>query len=159
MELIWIFIIIGAVVVLAIYRSYLSMRRGPEPKANLSGSEVNLPGPGAFAFDIVGESKYQAALEQICGGRTEDGHEKIVQAKIIHEDDNPYDNKAIRVDIYGATVGYFSREAARDYRKQLKDAGVPGATATCSAMIVGGWDRGGGDKGSFGVKLDLPTDD
>jgi hypothetical protein len=120
---------------------------------------ANLPGPGTYSLDIVGESKYQSTLEKICGGRTEEGHEKIVQATLIHEDDNPYDNKAIRVDIDGMTVGYLSRENAREYRTRLKEAGHPGITATCSAIIVGGWDRGARDRGHFGVKLDLPTDE
>jgi hypothetical protein len=124
----------------------------PEPIANLTG-------PGTYSLDIVGESKYQSALEEICGGRTEEGHKKIVQATLIHEDDNPYDNKAIRVDIGGMSVGYLSRENARQYRKRLNEAGHPGITTTCSAMIVGGWDCGGDDKGHFGVKLDIPTND
>lgn len=71
----------------------------------------------------------------------------------------PYDNKAIRVDIQGETVGYLSRELARNFRERMKEAGHPGLTARCSAIIVGGWDRGGGDIGYFGVKIDLPTDD
>jgi len=37
MDLTWIFIIIGAVVVIAVYRSYLSMKRGPETKADKRG--------------------------------------------------------------------------------------------------------------------------
>jgi HIRAN domain-containing protein len=118
---------------------------------------ANLPGPGTFSTDIVGESHYQSALESICGGCTDQGHEKIVEAVLVHEDDNPYDNKAIRVDIQGNTVGYLSRENARQYRKRLENAGHKEMTATCSAMVVGGWDRGNGDKGHFGVRLDLPN--
>jgi hypothetical protein len=120
---------------------------------------ANLRGPGTYSFEIVGESHYQAALEKICGGKSEEGHRKIVQATLIHDDNNPYDNKAIRVEIDGMTVGHFSRQNAREYRERLKEAGHPGITATCSAMIVGGWDRGGNDKGHFGVKLDIPTED
>ena len=128
--------------------------RNAEPSA-----VANLPGPGDYALDVVGESNYQSALASICGGRTEDGHNEIVQATLIHEDSNPHDSMAVRVDISGRTVGYLSRENARQYRKQLARAGHPGITATCSAMIVGGWDRGGGDTGHFGVKLDLPVTD
>ncbi len=122
-------------------------------------AQANLPGPGTYSVDIVGESKYQSALEAICGGRTDESQEKIVVATLVHEDNNPYDNKAIRVDVESHTVGYLSREDARQYRKSLKAAGHPGITATCSAIIVGGWDRGDGDIGHFGVKIDLPTDD
>lgn len=40
----------------------------------------------------------------------------------------------------------------------MKREGCPGADVKCSAMIVGGWDRGKGDTGYFGVKLDLPVE-
>lgn len=120
---------------------------------------ATLPGPGTYSLDVVGESNYQVALDKICGGKTEEGHNKIVQATLIHENENPYDDKAIRVDICGMTVGYLNRKNAREYRLKIKQAGYAGITATCSAIIVGGWDRGGDDKGHFGVKLDLPTAD
>lgn len=118
---------------------------------------ARLPGPGTFDFDIVGESKYQDALEAICGGRDRDGVEKRVEATLVLEDENPHDNKAVRVDVQGRTVGYLSREAARNYRKQIAKAGHPRLTAVCDAIIVGGWQRSKKDVGSFGVKLDLPV--
>jgi len=117
---------------------------------------AKLPGPGTYSIDVVGESNYQSWLESICGGRTDESQEKLVEAVLVHEDDNPYDDKAIRIDIMGRTVGYLSRENARQYRKRLEEAGYKGINATCSAMIVGGWDQGNGDRGHFGVKLDLP---
>lgn len=117
---------------------------------------ATLPGSGKYAFDIVGEASFQEELEEICGEKTEEGYSEIVEAIIIHEDDNPYDEQAVRVDIEGYTVGYFNRESARNYRAQLKNMGYEGMTTKCSAMIVGGWNRGGGDTGKFGVKLDLP---
>jgi hypothetical protein len=40
----------------------------------------------------------------------------------------------------------------------LKKKGPHASKATCKARIRGGWDRGGGDTGHFGVKLDLPND-
>jgi hypothetical protein len=126
-------------------------------KSKKSDSFVNLPGPGTYLIEVVGESKYQSTLAKFCGGKTKDGHRFVVPAILIHEDKNPYDNKAISVFIQGETVGYLSRENAREYRERLEDAGYPGDDATCSAMIVGGWDRGGDDTGHFGVRLDLPT--
>ncbi|MFQ5507926.1 MAG: HIRAN domain-containing protein [Leptospirillia bacterium] len=118
---------------------------------------VNLPGPETYSVDIVGESHYQRELEQICGGRTEEGHKLIVEVYLVPENDNPHDDQAVRVYVRDKTVGYLSRELARSYRKRLAEAGYPGSPATCAAMIVGGWDRGGSDRGHFGVKLDLPT--
>jgi hypothetical protein len=120
-------------------------------------STAQLPGPGTYSIEVVGESHYQAALAAICGGPTEEGADCIVEATLVHEDDNPYDNQAIRVDIQGKTVGYLSRTNARQFRAKLKEAGYPGITATCSARIRGGWDRGVDDRGYFGVRLDLPT--
>ena len=98
-------------------------------------------------------------LFRSCGGRSTRSQEKIVEAALFHEDDNPYDNQAIRVTIQGKTVGYLNRKDARKYRKQLKQVGYSGITAKCSAMIVGGWDKGGSDRGHFGVRLDLPTEE
>jgi hypothetical protein len=118
---------------------------------------VNIPGPSLFEHDVVGESKYQKELSAICGGKTEDGHKKIVTAMLIHEDTNKYDNKAILVTIDGKSVGYLSRENARQFRQGLADEDLAGATATCSAKIVGGWRRDKGDEGHFGVILDLPV--
>jgi hypothetical protein len=114
-----------------------------------------LRGPGLYDFDIVGESYYQDALEEICGSKTIEGHRKEVMAILIHEDNNPKDDKAIRVDIEGMTVGHLERKFAREYRKRLSEAGYPGLAAACNALINGGWRRDASE-GHFGVKLDLP---
>lgn len=110
-----------------------------------------------YSVDIVGESHYQGALSAICGGPTEEGYKKIVEATLILEDSNPHDDKAVRVEIEGMTVGHLNRENARAYRRRLETVGQGGFKANCSAMIVGGWDRGGKDKGNFGLKLDIPV--
>ena len=120
-------------------------------------AKVQLTGPGAFEYKIVGEAKYQRALETICGGRTEEGIKKNVQAILIPESYNPQDKHAIRVSIQGHTVGYLSKVNAKTYRKKMKAAGFSAKPAACSAMIVGGWDYGRHDRGHFGVKLDLPV--
>ena len=114
-------------------------------------------GPGTYSIEVVGESYYQKNLERICGGRTEEGHRLEVDAFLVLEDDNPHDRKAVRIDVLGGTVGYLDRRTARSFRKQLAKIGFAGGVAKCSGIIVGGWDRGGGDRGYFGVKLDLPS--
>lgn len=118
-----------------------------------------IEGPGNYAFDIVGEVNYQAALEAICGGRTEDGVNREAVAVLVCEDSNPHDSKAVRVDIDGMTVGYLSRTDARIYRTELRRQNSDGAVLRCAALIGGGWDRGRGDPGYFGVKLDLPVEE
>lgn len=119
---------------------------------------VVLKGPGTFSLNAVGEANYQNALESICGGRTKDGHKLIVDAILFHQDNNQYDAKAVAVTIQGEIVGYLSRQNARQYRESLKSAGFAGLPATCRAKITGGWDRGDGNKGHFGVRLDLPIE-
>ncbi len=75
------------------------------------------------------------------------------------EDDNPIDDQAVRVEIKGLRIGYLSREHARTYRSWFGLAGAGGQRrARCSALVRGGWDRGAGDTGDYGVSLDLPTD-
>lgn len=101
-------------------------------------------------YEVVGESKYQETLDRIAGGKTRDGHELAVDARLVLEDENPYDNKAVMVCIDGETVGYLSRAAAR----RLRAAAPPNTTVfACRAKIVGGWKRGR-DSGHYGVELD-----
>ncbi|WP_273151165.1 hypothetical protein [Methylophaga thiooxydans] len=117
----------------------------------------NLPGPESYEFDIVGESNYQDALEEICGGKSEESSEHYTEAILYLENDNPYDKQAVRVDIDGHIVGYLSRANTRAYRKQLKQMGHENLICSCKAVIVGGWRRSKSDEGNVGVKLDLPV--
>lgn len=118
---------------------------------------VELQGSGEYFLEIVGESHYQAALESICGGKTREGHSREVKALLTHDNKNPHDSQAVKVEIQGKTVGYLDRQHARYYRKTLAAGGFKGRTARCNAIIVGGWDRGNGDVGHYGVKLDIGT--
>ena len=150
MNFFWLFV--ALVVGYALYR-YL-FRRSPAGSVAVG----RLRGPELFEAPIVGESKYQKALEQICGGRTTDSAEKYVDATLVLEDSNPYDDKAVRIHIDGKTVGYLSRADARSYRQRLEEAGHRQLVGICAAVIRGGWDRGSGDRGHFGVWLDLPVE-
>jgi hypothetical protein len=118
-------------------------------------SSVILKGSGSFELAVVGESHYQEALEEAAGGRSEDGARVRVSAALVLEDGNPYDAKAVRVDVDGQTVGYLSRRDARTYRVALARASLSDARISCAAQIRGGWDRGPDDRGSFGIVLDL----
>lgn len=126
------------------------------PGSPPQGVATRLQGSGAFLLPVVGESRYQDAIEAICGPRAEEGEDRPVEARLVLENDNPYDSMAVRVDIQGQTVGYLSREHARRYRKQYA-----ATEAYCDARIRGGWDRGEGREGYYGVvlDLDLPIDD
>ena len=126
--------------------------RGRHSSIRVNGS---LSGDGSFSVDVVGESQYQDALATICGGYTPEGHNLEATAVLVLDDGNPYDNKAVRVEIEGRTVGHLSRANAREYRRELQKQGCPSLTLSCCALIVGGWDRGSGDRGYFGVNLDF----
>ncbi len=127
-------------------------------KLTTRAPDLRLEGPGDYDFEIVGEASYQDALEILAGGRTDDGHRRVlVTARLVHEDENPHDDQAVRVDVNGRTVAYLTRASARIYRRWMAGQGHAGRTATCSAVIVGGWDHGPRGRGHFGVKLDLPS--
>jgi len=128
------------------------------PGSPPQGLRTQLRGPGAFALPFVGESHYQEAIEAICGPRSEEGEDRHVEARLVLENDNPYDSMAVRVEIQGRTVGHLSREHARQYRKQLETAAYGSTDAYCEARIRGGWDRGDGRQGYYGVYLDLRMD-
>lgn len=120
---------------------------------------ANLRGDGLFECDVVGESHYQQALEKLCGGRTEDSQERIFEALLVPDDDNPHDSQAVRVEIGGHTVGHLSRQMARGFRQKMADAGFAGHVARTQALVRGGWYRGPDDCGHFGVRVDLPMGD
>ena len=124
-------------------------------KASSDLTNVRLPGDNSFRLAIVGESHYQEALEVICGGRTEDGVDQVVSARLVAEDSNPYDPQAVHVEVGGKHVGYLSRQDARAYRDYMGRNGIGSSAGWCPARIRGGWERGGGDFGHFGVQLDL----
>ena len=113
--------------------------------------------PDRYAVEVVGESHFQDALDRICGGRTKAGHRLETKASLVLEYGGPHAPKAIRVDIDGQTAGYVERKAARNLWESLAEIELDKKIATCDAIILGGWDRGKGDRGYFGVKLDLPT--
>ncbi len=113
---------------------------------------IPIKGNGSFAFDIVGESHYQDALEAIAGKKTRDGKELRCTATVSREVANPNDPNAVKVEIGGKTVGYFGKADAKDYAGQL--ASIGGGTSDVAAMIVGGF-KSKTKEGHFGVKLDI----
>ena len=141
--------------------SWLFGKSEDTPRPTESAEHVNLiRGPGKFPLAVVGESHYQSNLEKICGSRKKEGENNEVRAILIFEDNNPKDSLAVRVDVEGMTFGYLDRETARSFREsvdraKLRESGLPIA---CNAVIRGGWNRGGGNKGHYGVWLDIPIE-
>jgi hypothetical protein len=116
---------------------------------------VLLKGNGNYDFEVVGEATYQAALRQICGGKTPDGHNLEAMAALVCEENNKFDKHAVTVEIEGRIVGYLPRDIAAYYRAEIAGLGAARASVKCRAVIKGGWDRGEDDRGHFGVWLDV----
>lgn len=110
--------------------------------------------------DVVGEGKYQAAIGSIAGGKGQ--HGPLVrdhQALLLPEPWNQYDPNAVRVFLVNEgntvtdVVGYLSREDAVAYRAVIDRIAAAGRITAAKAELTGGWDRGNGDTGSYGVIL------
>lgn len=130
------------------------------------GSRAQTPGPTTFQVDaiklrggsmvaVVGESHYQQALSRICGGKSPDGHRRGCIAALVREPHNEHDRHAVAVQIDAEKVGYLSRDDAKAYGSVLERLAADGCVGACDAEIRGGWNRGGGDEGHFGVVLFL----
>lgn len=134
-----------------LYRMFIKRRTTGSSRTRRTTRTTRAADGDGFAVEVVGESHYQRELESLVGGREEDSAEEYVTAMLVPENSNPHDSKAVRVEVQGKTVGYLSRQDARQWRK------VTGASSPqqCPAVIVGGWDRGGTDQGHFGIRLDL----
>ena len=111
--------------------------------------------PGGRAVEVVGESYYQDALDAICGGKCEDGHQLLCQAELRPEPHNEYDNHAVGVYVDGRKVGHLSRADAKKRQTDLLALRAQGKRPMCGALISGGWLRGPDDEGHYGIRLDL----
>lgn len=118
------------------------------------------PGIGDYDFQVVGESNYQNSIKHIANNHGYDPESFLsrtgmqLKAFLIPENDNPYDNKAIRVDIDDQTVGYLAKEDARSFRRRLASKKLAGQITTCSAIITGGHSVNGKIM-SYGCNLDI----
>lgn len=155
--------IIGLIILVILARMIYNITSGKQlnnqqqnstPKPIPSGS-YEWPSQGYCGFDIVGESNYQAALYKLAQPHDEKGTDKICKAYLVPEDDNPYDNKAVRVDIEGMTVGYMDRDTARSFRRRLGSKKLTGKITACQATLKGGHIMRDGSKASYGAALDL----
>lgn len=111
------------------------------------------PDEGHYDFEIVGESFYQSAIKKLAGVNNEN-KEQEHKAFLIPENNNPYDDKAVRVEINGMTVGHLSRENARSFRRRLGSKKLTGQVTSCKAIVTGGegWD---GRESFYGVCLNI----
>lgn len=129
-------------------RSRLAGRLGGEEPVTLSGDHE---------VDVVGESRHQDELLALTGGvRRYGGVDVEAAADLVPEPDNRFDPDAVAVGIRGVAVGYLRHGDAVRLRPLIDEARRRQGAARCRAAIRGGWDRGRGDVGAFGVVLLLP---
>jgi len=121
------------------------------PVGGPRGGAAAIIGDNKFAFPVVGESHHEEVLAALAGGYSEKGVSLECAALLMPQPDNPYDPGAVAVFIRGHEVGYLARNVAPEFLQALASGGYDRAAS--EAMIVGGWDRGGGDRGNFGVRL------
>lgn len=115
-----------------------------------------IKGHDHFQINVAGESFYPDAFAALCGARVRDGILLTARATLTLDDGNAYDRYAVKVEIEGHKVGHLPREAARAFRRSVRYGELAEHEVfECAALINGGWDKGGGDTGNFGVKLDL----
>lgn len=138
----------------------------PRPARESEAAATGVPGPGrpttlpgTTEVRVVGESAYQGALLELTGGRRYGGVHTERVAFLVPEPGNPADPDAISVQIGGRTVGYLSRLDSARLRSAVAVAIGRSGEASCMATIVGGWERGHGDIGLFGVRLHLGIPD
>ena len=144
-------------------RRLLANPRAPEPMQERASVHPAPPEPkapttlaGSNEVRVVGESSYQDTLLDLTGGRRHYGGVHMERiAHLVPEPDNPADPMAIAVNIGGRTVGHLSHFDAEHYAAAITAAIERSGEASCSAVIVGGWEREHGNVGLFGVRLCL----
>jgi hypothetical protein len=135
----------------------------PGPRASRSRLRGRVGGtrpvtlPGSERLEAVGEARHQDVLLALAGRRSYAGVELEAVAELVPEPGNPVDPWAIAVRIGHDQVGYLSRAEARRLRGLVDGARRDHGAATCRAIVRGGWDRGRGDIGPFGVVLFVPA--
>ena len=146
-------------------RRQLAERGEPLPRARLTrlptdhDPEVTLPGD--HEVDVIGEGEFQDALLALTGGvRRYGGVDVDTVAQLVlgaSREAGPPAGGPVAVQIRGTTVGWLRDEDASRHVPAIAAAIAERGMATCRARIRGGWDRGAGKVGAFGVRLFLPA--
>jgi hypothetical protein len=131
-------------------RGRLTGTVGPRERVTLVGSTE---------VDVVGESHHQDELLDLTGGTRRYGGVRVrAVAHLTPEPLNRFDADAVAVRTGTLHVGYLRHADAVRLRPMIDAAVRAEGAATCRAVIRGGWDRGHGDVGAFGVVLLLPAE-
>jgi hypothetical protein len=131
-----------------------SAAHGRVRKVSMTENGFEWPPTGHYDFEIVGETYYQSAIKKLAEQNDEPVYEKEYKALLVPDDGNKNDDKAVRVDIEGMTVGHLSGEDALSFRRRLGAKKLAGQITSCKAIICGGGVRNG-EKCKYGVYLNI----
>jgi hypothetical protein len=122
------------------------------------GAIARIMGHGTFETEVFGEAYYQEHLGKICGPRTKECVNIQIEAVLVLENQNEFDPMAVAVMIRREPVGHLRRDDARRFRDVISRTGFRNCRRfQVTALIRGGWDRGNGDLGFYGVRIDIPA--
>jgi hypothetical protein len=125
----------------------------PERFAHVFG-EITMPTAGLRRWEVIGEGPRQDEIDTVAGPKQYDGVWVEKVATLRPEPDNPFDDQAVAVEIGGLVVGYLAHTEATAHRRLIDLAIVAHGTATCAAVVNGGWYREDEEsEGSYGVHL------
>jgi hypothetical protein len=89
-----------------------------------------------YPLKINSGAHYQENINKICGPFGKKGYYGINHLALLFlEDDNLKDSSAVRVEINGLTIGYFSPLTAQVYWQRINDLCIPSAIGSCKASI------------------------
>lgn len=132
---------------------------GPQPSLSTAEGNYAWPERGQFAVTVKGEL-YQEAIRQLIQENAvnadSDPNAQIFQAHLMPDNDNSCDSGAVRVDINSRTVGYLSREDARNFHRRLDEKQLSNRITICNAIITGG-NEVDGKTFNYDVKLDIES--
>jgi len=86
--------------------SYALFPSSRQPAVTIGDDEEGEGEAADYSVKIVGESYRQDALEEICGGRDTESANLTATARLVREDDNAHDDRAVKVVIQGRHVGW-----------------------------------------------------
>lgn len=116
--------------------------------------EVTMPTAGLRRWEVLGEGRYQAALDELAGPKQYDGVWVEKQAALVPSDRGHGEDRPVTVTIEGLLVGHLEHAAGTAHRRLIEQAVQRAGSATCGAVINGGWYREDeASEGSYGVHL------
>lgn len=135
-----------------------ALEADPDGQVEVNYADFTADGDGSYPLEIVGESFYDAPIARALGLKLEANRDAVHERRIAvlaFDDENAADPNAVALTFGTEVCGYLPRELAPRFRR-LVEAKKPGATmAGVWVLVTGGWNRGRGDRGFFGIRVDL----